>query len=83
MKTMKQCVIFDLDGTLVHSLPDIAAAMNRSLTKFGLPVFEESAYKYKVGNGVLKLTDIIKIITAHLWLKKEKWVKNLAAQPTQ
>ena len=54
---MKQCVIFDLDGTLVHSLPDIAAAMNRSLSKFGLPVFEESAYKYKVGNGVLKLTE--------------------------
>lgn len=54
---MKRCVIFDLDGTLVHSLPDIAAAMNRSLRKFGLPVFEESAYKYKVGNGVLKLTE--------------------------
>ena len=31
--------------------------------------------------GVLKLTDIIKIITAHLWLKKEKWVKNLTVQP--
>ena len=54
---MKRCVIFDLDGTLVHSLPDIAAAMNRSLRKFGLPTFEESAYKYKVGNGVLKLTE--------------------------
>ena len=54
---MKKCVIVDLDGTLVHSLPDIAAAMNRSLQKYGLPVFEESAYKYKVGNGVLKLTE--------------------------
>ena len=54
---MRKCVIFDLDGTLVHSLPDIAAAMNRSLQKFGLPTFEESAYKYKVGNGVLKLTE--------------------------
>ena len=32
--------------------------------------------------GVLKLTDIVKIITAHLWLKKEKWVKNLTAQAT-
>ena len=31
--------------------------------------------------GVLKLTDIIKIITAHPWLKKEKWVKNLTVQP--
>lgn len=54
---MKKGVIFDLDGTLVHSLPDIAAAMNRSLRRFGLPEFEESAYKYKVGNGVLKLTE--------------------------
>ena len=33
--------------------------------------------------GALKLTDILKIIIAHLWLKKEKWVKNLAAQPAQ
>ena len=31
--------------------------------------------------GVLKLTDIIKILIAHLWLKKEKWVKNLTIQP--
>ena len=30
--------------------------------------------------GALKLTDFIKIITAHLWLKKEKWVKNLTVQ---
>lgn len=32
--------------------------------------------------GVLKLTDIVKIIVAHLWLKKEKWVKNLTVQAT-
>ena len=30
--------------------------------------------------GVLKLTDFVKIVTAHLWLKKEKWVKNLTVQ---
>lgn len=54
---MKKGVVFDLDGTLVHSLPDIAGAMNRSLAKFGLPGFEEAAYKYKVGNGVFKLTE--------------------------
>ena len=30
--------------------------------------------------GVLKLTDFVKIIIAHLWLKKEKWVKNLTTQ---
>ena len=30
--------------------------------------------------GVLKLTDFVKIVTAHLWLKKEKWVKNLTVR---
>ena len=54
---MKKAVVFDLDGTLINSLPDISAAMNRSLRKFGLPEFEEDAYKFKVGNGVIKLTE--------------------------
>jgi Na+-driven multidrug efflux pump len=30
--------------------------------------------------GILKLTDFAKITIAHLWLKKEKWVKNLTVQ---
>ena len=54
---MKKAAVFDLDGTLIHSLPDIAAAMNRSLARFGLPTFPENDYKFKVGNGVLKLTE--------------------------
>lgn len=29
--------------------------------------------------GVIKLFDIIKITIAHIWLKKERWVKNLAS----
>lgn len=54
---MKKGVIFDLDGTLVNSLPDIAAAMNRALAKSELPGHSEEAYQYKVGNGVLKLAE--------------------------
>lgn len=54
---MKKAAIFDLDGTLINSLPDISAAMNRSLALFGLPGFDENAYKYKVGNGVVKLAE--------------------------
>ncbi|MBR4361025.1 MAG: HAD family hydrolase [Clostridia bacterium] len=54
---MKKAVIFDLDGTLINSLPDIAAAMNRSLALFGLPTYPEADYKFKVGNGVFKLTE--------------------------
>lgn len=54
---MKKGVIFDLDGTLINSLPDISAAMNRALAKCGLPGYTEEAYKFKVGNGVLKLAE--------------------------
>lgn len=54
---MKKAVIFDLDGTLINSLPDIAAAMNRTLARFGLPEHPEADYKYKVGNGAVKLAE--------------------------
>mgnify|MGYP004496868737 FL=1 len=54
---MKKGVIFDLDGTLVNSLPDIAGAMNRALQAAGLPMYPEEDYKFKVGNGVLKLAE--------------------------
>ena len=30
--------------------------------------------------GIVKLTDVIKIVIAQIWLGKEKWVKNLAVQ---
>ena len=49
--------IFDLDGTLINSLPDIAAAMNRSLSACGLPVFQVEEYRLKVGNGVFKIAE--------------------------
>lgn len=48
---MLKGVFFDLDGTLVDSLADIAAAMNRALAKFDLPGFPVEDYRYKVGNG--------------------------------
>lgn len=50
-----RAVIFDLDGTLVDSLVDIADAMNRTLVRFGFPVFDYESYKYFVGNGLKTL----------------------------
>ena len=50
-----QAVIFDLDGTLVDSLADIADSMNNILLRFGYPVFSYDAYKYFVGNGLKNL----------------------------
>lgn len=49
---MKPCLIFDLDGTLVDSLPGIAASLNRSLELHGLPGHSNAAVCSFVGNGV-------------------------------
>lgn len=43
---------FDLDGTLVDSLADIADAMNWALEQLGLPGYSLTAYAKKVGSGM-------------------------------
>lgn len=50
-----RAVIFDLDGTLVDSLGDIADAMNHALQQHGLPTHPESDYLRFVGEGVKEL----------------------------
>lgn len=48
---MKQGLIFDLDGTLVDSLPGIAAALNNALGTVGLPGHDQLAVRRFIGNG--------------------------------
>ncbi|HKI47689.1 MAG TPA: HAD family hydrolase [Desulfobacteria bacterium] len=48
-------VIFDLDGTLLDTLEDLADAMNRTLEDKGFPTHPVKAYRYFVGNGAAKL----------------------------
>ncbi|RLA90014.1 MAG: HAD family hydrolase [Deltaproteobacteria bacterium] len=50
-----QAVIFDLDGTLLDTLADLAASMNHVLARFGLPTHAVEAYKYFVGGGMENL----------------------------
>ena len=52
---MKRIVIFDLDGTLLNTIDDLAAATNHALVCCGYPVHPVSAYPYFVGNGIDKL----------------------------
>lgn len=54
---MKSLVIFDLDGTLVDTIADLAAACNHALQFAGYPTHHVSAYQYYVGNGVTKLIE--------------------------
>lgn len=46
-----QSVIFDLDGTLLNTLDDLADASNRALVRLGFPTHPISAYRRFVGNG--------------------------------
>lgn len=46
-----KAVLFDLDGTLLDTLQDIADAVNRSLAQMGLPSHTLKAYRYFVGDG--------------------------------
>ncbi len=50
-----KAVIFDLDGTLVNSIEDLADSMNRVLRQNNLPVHNIEAYKFFVGNGIRNL----------------------------
>ena len=54
-----QAVIFDLDGTLVNSLEDLADSANEMLTGQGYPTHTVPEYKYFVGNGSRKLIERI------------------------
>lgn len=53
----KKAVLFDLDGTLVNSLPDISASMNKALAAHNLPTHDMGAYAYFVGNGARILAE--------------------------
>jgi phosphoglycolate phosphatase len=48
-------VIFDLDGTLVDTLQDIADAMNRVLAHEGAPAHSYDQYRYLIGHGIRNL----------------------------
>ena len=50
-----QAIIFDLDGTLLDTLRDLADSMNGVLSRFGFPVHELEKYRHFVGDGMENL----------------------------
>lgn len=56
---MKSLLIFDLDGTLLNTIADIAESANYALTKCGFPTHETSPYRFFIGNGINKLFERI------------------------
>lgn len=54
---MYKHIIFDLDGTLLNTLEDLAAATNWVCALHGWPAHSVEEYKYFVGNGAPKLLE--------------------------
>lgn len=50
-------IIFDLDGTLLNTLADLAAATNHALTEHKLPQRTTDEVRRFVGNGIHKLIE--------------------------
>ncbi len=49
--THKEVILFDLDGTLIDSVPDLATAVNHMLNALHREMFSEDTIRYWVGNG--------------------------------
>lgn len=54
---MPRCLVLDLDGTLVDSAPDLAAALNRLMAARNLPPFTLAEVAGMVGDGSRTLID--------------------------
>ena len=52
-----KAVLFDLDGTLIDSAPDIAAATNELMAQHDLPAHSLADVRAMIGNGVAKLVE--------------------------
>src|SRR5262245_39773775 len=50
-------VVFDLDGTLVDSAPDLVATLNLVFARIGLPAIPYAAARNMVGGGTRKLIE--------------------------
>lgn len=86
-------IIFDLDGTLLDSLKDIALSMNEVLVNMGLNPHPISDYRYFVGSGVRELlnralpeellTDemIVEFTDSFRELYSRQWVENTCPYP--
>jgi phosphoglycolate phosphatase len=55
--TVPRTLLLDLDGTLVHSVPDLAAALNRLMRARGLAQFTHAETALMVGDGVARLVE--------------------------
>lgn len=66
---MKKICIFDLDGTLIDSLQDLAVAGNVLMEKLGYPTHPVESYKQFVGSGIKNL--ILRATSGISWTEED------------
>jgi len=52
---MKEAIFFDLDGTLIDSAPDLAEALNHTLSQLGYPTYPLERVRTWIGGGASML----------------------------
>ena len=57
MPNLPRTVLFDLDGTLVDTGPDLTDSLNHALAELGRPPVDEESVKEMVGHGAAKLLE--------------------------
>mgnify|MGYP001811716368 CR=1 FL=1 len=57
MTRLPEAVVWDLDGTLIDSAPDLCRSLNSVLVESGCSALEVEAVRPMIGNGVAKLVE--------------------------
>ena len=52
-----EAIVFDMDGTILHSLPDLVACANEAFSRMGFPARSESEFRKHMGGGGVRLID--------------------------
>jgi len=89
-KPLIKAVIFDLDGTLLDTLHDLADCYNRILDLFDYPTHPASAYRLFIGDGARKCIERAlpesarddRTIDQFLTLQKQDYSENWAVKTT-
>ena len=54
---MIKLAVFDLDGTLLYTIPDLTSAMSSAMVRMGRPPITEDQTKEYIGNGIRKFAE--------------------------